>query len=48
MDTKELNEAIALLAELDPAEVPDPADEITETLAARLEASEESDGNPAG
>ncbi len=47
MDTKELNEAIAELAELDPAEVPDAADEITETLATQLEASDEPEGSPA-
>ena len=47
MDTKELNETIAELAELDPAEVPDAADEITETLAAQLEASDEPEGSPA-
>ena len=48
MDTKELDEAIALLAEMDPADAPDPADQIAETLAAQLEASEEPDGSPTG
>ena len=48
MDTKELNEAIAHLAGIDPADAPDPADEIAETLAAQLEASEEPDGRQAG
>ena len=41
MDTKELKEAIALLAELDPAEVPEHADRITETLADLLEDPED-------
>jgi len=48
MDTTELEEAIAELAEMDPAEAPDPADRIAESLAARLEASEEPDPPPAG
>ena len=48
MDTKELNEAIAALVELDPADVPDPADQIAETLAAELEASDEPEGSPTG
>ena len=48
MDTKELNEAIAALAELDPADVPDLADQIAETLAAELEASDEPEGSPTG
>ena len=48
MDTKELTEAIARLANLDPAEAPDPADEIAEMLAAQLEASEDPDGSAAG
>ena len=47
MDTKQLTEAIAQLAELDPAEVPDPADQIAEALAAELEASEEPEATPA-
>jgi hypothetical protein len=46
MDTKELMEAIALLAELDPAEVPEHADRITEALAEILEDPEDS-GTPA-
>jgi hypothetical protein len=46
MDTTELNEANARLAELDAAEAPDLADQIVDALAARLEASE--DGSPAG
>ena len=48
MNIKELNEAIALLADLDPADVPDPADLIAEALAAQLEASEEPDGSAGG
>jgi hypothetical protein len=48
MDIKELEEAIAHLAEIDPAEAPDPADLIAEALAAQLEASEEADTLPAG
>ena len=48
MDTKELTEAIARLADLDPAEAPDPADEIAEMLASQLEASEDPDGSAAG
>jgi hypothetical protein len=47
MDTKELNQAIADLAEMDPAEAPDPADRVAETLAALLEASEEPEASPA-
>lgn len=43
MNTKDLNEAVAHLANLDPAEAPDPADEIAELLAAQLEASEDPD-----
>jgi hypothetical protein len=34
---------VAHLANLDPAEAPDPADEIAESLAAQLEASEDPD-----
>ncbi len=45
--TPELAEGLAELAELDPAEVPDAADEITETLATQLEASDEPEGSPA-
>ena len=41
MDRKTLTEAIARLAELDPAEVPDAADEIVDALAAELETAEE-------
>jgi hypothetical protein len=41
MDSKTLSEAIARLAELDPAEVPDAADEIVDALAAELETAEE-------
>jgi len=48
MDTKELNKAIALLAELDPADAADPADQIAEALAAQLEATAEPDGSSAG
>jgi hypothetical protein len=48
MDTKELNEAIALLAEMDPAEAPDPADRIAEALAGQLEESEDPEARPAG
>jgi DNA-directed RNA polymerase specialized sigma54-like protein len=48
MDTKKLNEAIARLAELDPADVPDAADQIAEALAAQLELSDEPEGDPAG
>ena len=39
---------IADLAELDPAEAPDLADEITDGLAAELEESDEPEENPAG
>ncbi len=46
MNTKELNEAIALLVEVDPAEATDLADRIVDALAARLEDSEELDGSP--
>ena len=48
MNNKELDEAIALLAELDPAEAVDAADEIAETLATKLEASEEPDASETG
>lgn len=48
MDTKELKETIGQLADLDPADVPDRADQIAETLAAELEASEEPEATPAG
>lgn len=48
MNTKELNEAVARLAELDPADAPDPADQIAETLAAQLEESDEPEASPAG
>lgn len=48
MDTTELEEATAELAEMDPADAPDPADRIAELLAAQLEASEEPDPPPAG
>jgi hypothetical protein len=48
MDTKKLNEAIAVLAELDPVDVPDPADQIAEALAAELESSDEPEGSPTG
>ena len=48
MDSKKLNEAIVRLAELDPADVPEAADQIAEALADDLEASDEPEGNPAG
>lgn len=48
MNTTELNLAIADLAEMDPAEAPDPADQIAETLAAQLEESEEPGESLAG
>ena len=48
MDTKELKQATDLLAEMDPAEAPDHADQIAAMLAAELEASEEPDAPPAG
>lgn len=48
MDIKELKEAIAVLAELDPAEVPEAADQIAEALAAELEESDEPEENPTG
>ena len=47
MDTKELDEAIAHLANMDPADAPDPADQIAELLATQLEASEDPDGSAA-
>ncbi|MGZ8784594.1 MAG: hypothetical protein ACXW1Y_03400 [Acidimicrobiia bacterium] len=48
MDTTELKEAIAHLADIDPADAPDPADRIAETLASQLEESEEPEGRPGG
>ncbi len=48
MDIKELNEALKRLSELDPAEVPELADQIVDVLAAQLETAEESEENPAG
>ena len=41
MDSRRLTEAINRLAELDPAEVPDAADEIVDALAVELEAAED-------
>jgi hypothetical protein len=46
MDVKRLTEAIARLAELDPAEVPDAADGIVDALAAELEAAEDPNPQP--
>ena len=48
MDSKKLNEAIVRLAELDPADVPEAADQIAEALAAQLELSDEPEGDQAG
>jgi hypothetical protein len=48
MDTKKLTEAIARLAELDPADVPDAADDIVDALAAELESAEEPGPVPPG
>jgi hypothetical protein len=48
MDTKTLTEAITRLAELDPADVPDAADEIVDALAAQLEPDEEPGPVPPG
>ena len=46
MDSKTLTEAVARLTELDPAEVPDAADEIVDALAAELEKAEGPDPVP--